>query len=127
MTRSPTYRLLAALTALFLGLGWGAPVAHAACGSLGTTAPDRCGTSDSALPCESDLGSTSAACLSHHASQEALTGMSSAPDVQGGGSVGVEVEPEVPVTGTVISSLRFDRPAAKRAGRLHLHVSVWLE
>ncbi|MFB6231510.1 MAG: hypothetical protein ABEL04_10165 [Salinibacter sp.] len=127
MTRSPTYRLLAALTALFLGLGWGASPAHAACGSLGTTAPDRCCVADSAEHCESDRAPTSAVCLTHYASQEALTSTSSTPDVQGGGTVGAEVEPAGPPTGTVISSLWFDRRTAERAGRLHLRVSVWLE
>lgn len=127
MTRSPTYRLLATLTALFVGLGWGAPVAHAACGAVGSTGPDRCGPADSAEHCESDRVPPSAVCLTHHVSQEALTSTSPTPDVQGGGSVGTEVEPEVPATGTVISSLLFDQPAAKRAGRLHLRVSVWLE
>lgn len=127
MTRSPRYRLLAVLAALFFGLGWGAPVAHAACGSVGSTVLDRCGSADSAEHCESDHRPTSAVCLSHHANQEALASTSPMPDVQGAGTVGAEVEPEVPATGVVISSLPFDRRTAEHAGRLHLHVSVWLE
>lgn len=127
MTRSPTYQLLTVLATLFVGLGWGASVAHTACGAVGSTGPDRCGSADSAEHCESDRAPTSAVCFTHHASQEALTSTSPAPDVQGGGSVGTEAKTEVPATGTVISSLTFDRPAAKHAGRLHLHVSVWLE
>ncbi|MCS4178664.1 hypothetical protein GGQ07_000076 [Salinibacter ruber] len=127
MKRSSTYRLLAILTALFVGLGWGAPVAHAACGAVGSTGPDRCGPADSAEHCENDRAPTSAVCLSHHASQEALTSTSPTPDVQGGGSVGTEVEPGGPATGIVISSLPLGERAAERAGRLHLYVSVWLE
>lgn len=127
MTRSPAYRLLVLLAALTFGLGWAAPLAHAACGSLGSTALDRCATSGSAKHCESDLGPTSVVCLSHHASQEALTGTSSAPDVQGGGSGGMEDEQVLLPAGAVVSSSPSGRRAAERSGRLHLRVGVWLE
>jgi len=109
------------LTTLLVGVGWGAPAAHAAC------APDRCGTTGAAAHCEYDRASTSAVCLTHHASQDALISTSPVPDGQGGGTVGTDVGPEAPATGTAISSLPFGRRTAERARRLHLRVGVWLE
>ena len=127
MTRSYANRLLAVLAALSFGLWWGGPVAHAMCVSVGSTSPDQCGTSGSTEHCDHDLGATSALCLTHHASQEALVEASPSPDTPGGGSVGVENEPAVPSAGTVVSFRHPGRHAVPSAGRLHLRVGVWLE
>lgn len=126
MVRSPVFRLLAVLVALSFGLGWGAPMAHASCGPMGPTSPDRCGTSGPDQHCQSDLG-PSEACLTHHASQEALSEESPSIDTQGESGSMTESESVVSPLQKTRSLLLPVRHAVPRAHRLHVSVGLWLE
>ncbi|MFB6279210.1 MAG: hypothetical protein ABEK75_06865 [Salinibacter sp.] len=94
---------------------------------MGPTSPDRCGTSGSDQHCQSDQG-PSAACLVHHASQEALTESSPSPDTQGGNKSAVEKESVVPPPQKASSFLTsVSHAVVPRAHRLHVSVGLWLE
>jgi hypothetical protein len=126
MARSPMFRLLTVLVALSFGLGWGAPVAHASCGPMGSTSPDRCGTSGPEQHCQGDLG-PSEACVTHHASQEALS--EETPSIVPQGESGSIAESEFVVSPLqkISSLLSPVRHAVPRAHRLHVSVGLWLE
>lgn len=137
MMPSSTNRLLTVLVALLFGLGWGAPVGHASCGPMGPSSPNECHESGSERHCEGDVGPSSV-CLSHHASQEALTGESllleeasspesQTPDLQGESSATVEKRPVDSSLQQIGSTLSFVWCTAPPAHRLHVVIGVWLE
>lgn len=126
MARSRTFRLLTVLVALSFGFGWGVPLVHASCGPMGSTAPDRCGTPGSEQHCQSDLG-PSGVCITHHASQEALSEKGPSIDTQGESGSMAERESVVSLlqkTSTLLSPVRH---AVLRAHRLHVSMGLWLE
>ncbi len=127
MVRSSTFRFLTVLVALSFGLGWGMPVLHAACGPMGATSPDQCGATGPEQHCERGLGSPSAVCLSHHASQEALTEEAPSIDTQGEGGSLAESESVLSPLQKARSLLSSVRRAGLRAHRLHVSVGLWLE
>lgn len=128
MARSSIYRFSAVLVALLYGLSWGVPVGHASCTPMEPPSPDRCETSDLRQHCKEDVGPPSAACLTHHASQGALTGGSPSIDTQGGSGGVAGTEPVVSVLQKTSSFLTLVLHAAvPRAHRLHLSAEVWLE
>ena len=123
---SPTYRLSAALIAVLFVLGWGVPLAQAACMSSGSMRAGHCGGTETHQHCDGDMG-PSAACLMPLLNQGAHTerGPSVDPLMMGGGDQPVRSSDAIRKrTGT---SLVSTGPALRQDHRLYAHVGAWLE
>jgi len=117
---APTFRGLAAVLAVMVGLTWGAPIAQAACLSA-----QHCGDSMPTEHCQ--WGESSALCLTHHASQEAVQtqtpSVDSLPSVETS-SIGTQLNSTFP---TVDFRRPWFRCPIVCAHRRHAQVGVWLE
>lgn len=119
-TTGPTFRGLAAVVAVLVGLTWGVPLAQAVCLSA-----EHCGESMPTEHCQ--WGESSAPCLTHHASQEAVQTQTPSVDQLSSGeasSIGTQLNSTFP---TVESRRPWFRRPIVRSHRRHAQVGVWLE
>jgi hypothetical protein len=121
-TSVPTFRALAAVVAVLVGLTWGAPLAQAAC-----VAAEHCGNSMPTEHCQWGESSPSSGCLMHFAEQEAVQTQTPSGNLPTTGGVSREGTRSISSPRVFVSRPSGDRRTFVRAEPRQAHVGVWLE